>query len=130
MKLTHDEKGTTRPDVEYYIIENWTGFDPSYGGPSSVSSGAQYRRMGNVICDGVSYSVGVTRHSPLGGTPTTTHWSVRSTRRTEGTVDTRCHLNAWTNNFGLRMGTHAWQTVATEGYLSSGSAEITVAEVN
>jgi endo-1,4-beta-xylanase len=86
--------------------------------------------MGSVICDGVSYAVGVTRRYPLGGNPVIVLWSVRSTGRTSGIVNTSCHLNAWTNTYGLAMGTHVWQVVATEGYFSSGSAEITVAQVN
>lgn len=52
-------------------------------------------------------------------------WSVRQQKRTSGTVDVGAHFKAWQSS-GLRLGSHDYQIVATEGYQSSGSAEVTV----
>lgn len=39
----------------------------------------------------------------------------------------KAHFDAW-SAFGLKLGTHDYQIVATEGYFSAGSADITVSE--
>lgn len=52
-------------------------------------------------------------------------WSVRQQKRTSGSVDVGAHFKAWQSS-GLRLGSHDYQIVATEGYQSSGRAEVTV----
>lgn len=50
---------------------------------------------------------------------------MRVNKRTGGSVNMAAHFNAWQQS-GLKLGTHDYQIVATEGYYSSGSATINV----
>ncbi|CAI4213225.1 unnamed protein product [Parascedosporium putredinis] len=110
------------PLVEYYIVENFGTYDPS--------SNAQ--KLGVAYCDDGTYDIAKTTRTnapSIDGTQTfTQYWSVRRTKRTGGKVNTGCHFDAW-KKAGLTIGTHDYQIVATEGYFSSGYAEITVADV-
>ncbi|KAH8172641.1 glycosyl hydrolases family 11 domain-containing protein [Sarocladium implicatum] len=108
------------PLVEYYVVEN---FHPEYD-PSGAASD-----LGTVECDGGQYRVGQstrTNAPSIEGTSTfQQYWSVRVDKRVGGSVDMACHFGAWANA-GLPIGSHNYQIVATEGYRSSGSAEIYV----
>jgi len=113
------------PLVEYYVVDNWGGFEPP-------GEGAQV--LGTFESDGGTYRIYRTlrvEKPSIEGTQTFPQfWSVRTERRPLG-ADQRItfanHVRAW-RAAGLELGTMDYQVLATEGFGSDGRSDVTMWE--
>ena len=112
---------STNPLIEYYVVDSWGNFQPPGGGAVS---------LGTVNSDGGTYNIyKVNRNGPniLGNGPFVQYWSVRTSKRGQGgnnTITFVNHVNAWRSH-GMSLGTMNYQILATEGFGSSGSSNVT-----
>lgn len=111
---------TVDPLVEYYIVEDWNEWRPSY------------TRKGTVTLDGDEYDImtntQVNQPSIKGNTTFTQWWSVRRTARQSGTVSISSHFSAW-RNAGAQLGRLYESKLKVEGMNGSGTVEFTKATV-
>lgn len=114
---------TTSPLVEYYVVDSWGSWRP----PGATS-------QGTVSTDGGTYNLYRTQRvnqPSIQGTATFyQYWSVRTSKRGTGSnnnITFQNHVNAWASK-GWNLGAHNYQVMATEGYESSGSSNVTVWE--
>lgn len=107
---------TVDPLVEYYIVDSWGTWRPPGGTP-----------RGQIQVDGGTYDVYVTTRenapSIQGDTTFTQYFSVRTTKRTSGTISVSEHFKAW-ENMGLPCGKLYEAALNIEGYQSSGTANV------
>jgi endo-1,4-beta-xylanase len=114
---------STNPLVEYYVVDSWGNFTPPGGGA---------QQLGTVNSDGGTYRIYRTQRvnapSIIGTATFYQFWSVRTSKRPLGqnnTITFANHVNAW-RNLGMNLGTMNYQIMATEGFGSNGSSNVTV----
>lgn len=119
---------TRSPLIEYYIIESYGSYNPA-----SCAGGVDY---GSFQSDGATYNV---RRCQRVGQPSIEgnnstfyqYFSVRNPKKgfgnISGTITVANHFNFWASK-GLNLGNHDYMVLATEGYQSTGSSDITVSD--
>lgn len=104
------------PLVEYYIVESWGTWRPPGG-----------TAKGQIYVDGGTYDIyETTRYNQPsidGNTTFKQYWSVRTSKRTSGTISVTEHFKAWEKH-GMYLGNLYEAALNVEGYESSGWANV------
>jgi hypothetical protein len=116
---------TTNPLIEYYVVESYGSYNPA-----TCEGGDD---LGSFESDGATYNVRrcLRENKPsIKGTQTFyQYFSVRNPKKgfgeVSGTITVANHFNFWASK-GLKLGTFGYMVMATEGYHSEGSSDITV----
>jgi endo-1,4-beta-xylanase len=107
------------PLVEYYIMEDPTGYQ-------KVGT-----HKGSVTSDDGTYDIWehqqVNQPSIKGTTTFQQYISVRSGKRSNGTVTVQNHFDAW-SKAGMKLGSLDYQVVAVESWSGSGQGQLKVSK--
>jgi hypothetical protein len=107
---------TKEPLIEYYIVESWGTWRPPGGTPKQ-----------SMYVDDGKYDVYVTdrfnQPSIIGNTNFKQYWSVRTAKKTKGTIHLNHHFYNW-QQMGLKLGKMYEASLTVEGYQSSGDATV------
>ncbi|OYT92346.1 MAG: hypothetical protein CFE43_08745 [Burkholderiales bacterium PBB3] len=118
---------TKNPLIEYYVVESYGSYNPA-----SCEGGQDY---GSYQSDGATYSIRrcqrVNQPSIEGTKTFYQYFSVRSPIKgfgpISGSITVAKHFEEW-KKVGLKLGAHDYMILATEGYQSTGSSDITITE--
>lgn len=115
---------TVEPLIEFYIIEDWRNWIPS------MDNGAQ--KKGSITVNGVNYDIyqntRVNQPSILGNATFEQYFSIRTTKRTSGTINISDHFDKW-ESLGMELGKLHEVSFVVEGYQSNGTFEFKALDV-
>jgi endo-1,4-beta-xylanase len=107
------------PQAEYYVVENYGNYNPC----------SQAQSLGTLSSDGATYQVCTdTRYNQPSITGTSTfkqYFSVRTSKRSSGTVTMSNHFNFWARS-GFNAGNLNFQVLAVEAFSGTGHSQMTV----